>query len=392
MVPPLPNELVQNILEHAVDSYIDWDSPELDILAADRSIRELSLAASLVSPSWRLLAQDLLLRRVGVTLKNYQTFIRRVKERGPGFASSIRSLRVIGEQAVSVAGISAGDRFEAVSKATSLMNTTTAVLPAVKHIALVQILAFGHDWLVNILSVSSLLTSNSDMSLTPLACLLDLRNLHFFDSGFIRPANEQEVLCGASLTLSSLPISQLTKAEKVHMATTTLESKMTFNAIRCHNLGFDLQAFIAVNPVPLWGLTTLKSLTISCSAASRIHTFLESPWTTFTSLQTLSARFEILLDANPLMPSRLAPPHPLSPTLRTLELISNSATPAESTSSPLGPQIAGRSLADATAILLATIKDLPNLEELVVEDAPHEGKLTEECEARGIRLRSSVGV
>lgn len=55
------------------------------------------------------------------------------------------------------------------------------------------------------------------------------------------------------------------------------------------------------------------------------------------------------------------------------------------------PTIFGRNLGEATAVLLATIRDLPNLKELVIDDVLHGGKLEKECEARGIRLRSSVG-
>lgn len=43
----------------------------------------------------------------------------------------------------------------------------------------------------------------------------------------------------------------------------------------------------------------------------------------------------------------------------------------------------------ALSILLATVKELPDLKELAVEDVLHQELLEGECEARGIKLTSS---
>ncbi|ORY82993.1 hypothetical protein BCR35DRAFT_303658 [Leucosporidium creatinivorum] len=373
MVPPLPNELVQNILKHAVDSYIDWDSPELDILAADASIRELLLAASLVSPIWRTLAQDLLLRRVGVTLKNHQEFIRRIKERGVDFASSFRSLRVIGAHPIVDAEDSDDEEaYDDMEDASELLNNTMAVLPGVKAVELIQVLAVGNYWVLN---------------------STHLRNLHLIDSGFIRGRNEESRQLSLDLLTLSSTKSSVGRIGLMGATITSLDSRTTFKTLRYGDLEFGIQGFLDIVAGGANAMAGLTNLVLGpYPASSRISSHFDSPWTHFDSLESLSASFAVLLDSSLSAPRRLAPPHPLPPTLRTLILIPNSSTRAKPTSSPPAPQVLGRSLADATAILLATIKDLPNLEELAVEDALHEWKLKEECEARGIRLSSSVSV
>lgn len=164
--------------------------------------------------------------------------------------------------------------------------------------------------------------------------------------------------------------------------------------LRYGNLGVGLQEFVDALGDDLHIINTLETLIIDLfDGSSSIPSTIPSVWHNFASLETFERPpFAVLLDADLTTPPRLFPPHPLPSTLRTLIPLPSPLRLSEPpSSSPADSQAANTSLADATAILLVTIKDLPNLEELAVDDVLHEGELEKECEARGIRLRSSVG-
>ncbi|ORY82976.1 hypothetical protein BCR35DRAFT_303635 [Leucosporidium creatinivorum] len=259
MIPPLPTELIQNILEHAVESCSRDKDQEVDVAAADASIRQLLLAASLVSTDWRPFAQDLLLRRVALTNKNHEEVLIRIEERGVGFAKSIRFLRLIGERLLQVWEVGTEEGEEEVFLATRILNEAMAVIPCVETVELVRVVAHSRTWL----------TSSTS-----------LRNLHLIDSSLIQDPNEPEMLHLDRLVLASLASlrdrSEITRS--MTMALIMLGTCIEFRALRFGYLGEDFQSVVESFGNRCSALKTITKLELEpLDASSIISSAMPSP-------------------------------------------------------------------------------------------------------------------
>lgn len=100
MPPSLPIELIQHILEHAVDILFTEAHDRWDLLSAVDPPVDFLLIAAAVHSRWLPLAQDLLLRHMPVDEDNPKAYLRRLEGRGEDFVSSIRFLRVRGWEGI----------------------------------------------------------------------------------------------------------------------------------------------------------------------------------------------------------------------------------------------------------------------------------------------------
>lgn len=368
----LPAELIHEILKSAIESSYEHLRYTEGILPAAAAVSDLLLSASLVHPSWRAQAQPMLLRNASVTPSSHTRYLDRVQNAGQGFAESIRSVRLVGPVPFATMQdfIDQEDYGGLVVATTRMSSLVASSLPRLELAELVQM----------VVEATSPLTRQCWSNHSPRHALTwasEVPHITLVDSFALSPIEARPFI--QRLTSSPMRYSVQCSSEEGNLICgSATYPAFALRRLWLDDIGIGLHVVLShrgpdTDQLMELGITSvLRPLLFSIS--------LPSLWLRVPSIRKLVAPFQILC----YIEGGLYPP---PPTLNILKPIPFTPIPHSAPLSEMAPtRFAGQSLDEARAILLEAIKDMPALEELVVEDDLRTEVLEKECATRGIKL------
>ncbi|ORY82995.1 hypothetical protein BCR35DRAFT_324952 [Leucosporidium creatinivorum] len=373
----LPPEILLEILKSAITDIQQGHGANTTLAAfAAQAVQRFLLSASLVHRTWTAVAQELLLRNAYVTLKNYRHFLFTLRDCSSELIEGIHFIRFGGETRweTDPRARATVDQ-EEVERTTRMVKRVIGVLSGLKEVELTGMAIWELDWLPE-----------------------DGRIAHarFVDSApLLRSAHKRSRRSLTSPTsrysfTATNPDPTYVSWHLDHSIYFFVQACKSITSLSLTNLGgsFSIGAVCRVG----WGrspsCSTIEDLTISgnYTSAGRLGvTHHGSPWAPLISLKKLTVPLSAF-------PSDPYSSNPLPPTIQALH-ITPEAGPNLRFSRLTGKTeeaVADWYLPKARQVLLLTVKSLPRLEEVRVEEILQGEELVMECRRMGIWLRSAI--